>query len=77
MYNINTKENKKLFQNSEICFDRIYNISDTSIIARANTNTQAIDSAEQVGLYTEYYIIPLDGSEAYHIKDLTLNLVGT
>jgi hypothetical protein len=77
MYNINTKENKKLFQNREINFDKIYNINDTSIIARANTNTQLIDSAEQGGLYIDYYIIPLDGSEAYHIKDLTLNLVGT
>ncbi len=77
MYNINTKENKKLFQNNEIDFHRIYNISDTSIIANANTNTQLIASAEQGGLYIEYYIVPLDGSEAYYIKDLTLNLVGT
>ena len=76
-YDINTKENKKLSQNSEICYNQLCNISDNSIIACANTNQQYINSAENAGLPIEYYIIPLDGSEAYQIKDLTLSLQGT
>ena len=76
-YDINTGDNVKFSQNSEICYNRLYNISDNSIIARANPNTQMIDSAEGGGVYIEYYIIPLDGSEAYLIQDLTLALAGT
>lgn len=76
-YDINTRENKKFFQNSDICFYKIYNISNTAVIAQAVTNTKLIDSAEQGGMYMEYYIIPLDGRSEYHqITDLTLELIG-
>jgi len=76
-YDINTGDNVKFTQNSEICYNKLYNISDNSIIAQANTNKQLIDSAEGGGVHIEYYIIPLDGSEAYLIEDLTLALAGT
>lgn len=73
-YNIITEENKFYFQNNEMNFIKILNINETSILAGACTNHQLLT---EDGLNVDYYIIPLNGSEAYHIKDLTLNLAGT
>ena len=76
-YDLKTNKNKKIFQHSEMSFNRLYNISGDSIIVEANTNTQLIASAEGNGVSIEYYIIPLDGGEVNLIKDLTLSLQGT
>ena len=67
-YNLITDENEFYFQNSEINFINLLNINSNSILARVYTNTQYLT---QEGLNIDYYIIPLDGSEAHHIKDLT------
>ena len=68
-YNISTGEKKLFFQDKNMMFRTLLNINDDSILVKAYTNEQAVNSEN--GVPQEYYIVPLDGTKPYLIEDLT------